>query len=160
MYMMGMIILVMSMWCGEDQTRQSLWKHFFHKHVHVSQDYYYYYFIQHNDFLKKNFIYLFIWLLWVMAHRIFNLHCGMWDLVPWPGIKPGPLHWELRVLAAGPPGKSQHNDFLTWELAGDINSKCCHRQRRTKEEKSCYDQLILLFPYPFRIQTPNLNPWK
>ena len=26
--------------------------------------------------------YLFIWLPWVMAHRIFDLHCGMWDLVP------------------------------------------------------------------------------
>ena len=22
------------------------------------------------------------------------LHCSMWDLVPWPGIKPGPLHLE------------------------------------------------------------------
>ena len=29
----------------------------------------------------------------------------MWDLVPWPGMKPRPLHLELRVLAAGPPGK-------------------------------------------------------
>ena len=31
----------------------------------------------------------------------------MWDLVPRPGTKPGPLHWEHEVLAAGPPGKSQ-----------------------------------------------------
>ena len=28
---------------------------------------------------------------------------GMWDLLP-PGINP--LHWELRVLTTGPPGKS------------------------------------------------------
>ena len=27
-------------------------------------------------------------------------------LVPRPGIEPGPLHWEHRVLATGPPGKS------------------------------------------------------
>ena len=32
----------------------------------------------------------------------------LWDLVPWPGIKPGTLYWELGVLAAGPPEKSQH----------------------------------------------------
>ena len=31
---------------------------------------------------------------------------GRWDLVPWPGIKPGPLHWEHRVLATKPPRKS------------------------------------------------------
>ena len=43
------------------------------------------------------FIHLFIWLhrvfvaacgIFVVACRIFS--CGMWDLVPWPGIKPGP----------------------------------------------------------------------
>ena len=33
------------------------------------------------------------------------LSWGMWDLIPWPGIQPGPLHWELRILASGPPGK-------------------------------------------------------
>ena len=42
----------------------------------------------------------------VVACRIFC--CSMWDLVPWPGIKPGqgPLHREPGVLATGPPGKS------------------------------------------------------
>ena len=40
--------------------------------------------------LKKNNIYLFIWLPWVLvaAHKIFS--CGMWDLVPWPWIEPRP----------------------------------------------------------------------
>ena len=45
--------------------------------------------------------------------------CDMWDLVPGPGIKPGPfalelqgsnlgpLHWNYRVLVPGPPGKTQ-----------------------------------------------------
>ena len=32
---------------------------------------------------------------------------GVWDLVSQPGIEPGPLHWELRILATGPPGKFQ-----------------------------------------------------
>ena len=41
-----------------------------------------------------------------MTHRIFYLCCGMWDLLPWPGIELDTMHWERRVLAAGPPGKS------------------------------------------------------
>ena len=47
----------------------------------------------------------FIWLCWVLAvaHRIFDLCCGMQDLVPWPGIKS--RHGELRVLATAPPGE-------------------------------------------------------
>ena len=40
-------------------------------------------------FLFKS-IYLCIWLhlVLVAANGIFILHCGMWDLVPWSGIKP------------------------------------------------------------------------
>ena len=30
----------------------------------------------------------------------------MWDLVLGSESNPGPLHWELGVLATGPPGKS------------------------------------------------------
>ena len=37
-----------------------------------------------------------------------GLKCNMGDLVSWPGIKPGPPHRELTVLAAEPPGKSPH----------------------------------------------------
>ena len=29
----------------------------------------------------------------------FFFRCSMWDLILWPGIKPGPLHWECGVLA-------------------------------------------------------------
>ena len=42
------------------------------------------------------------------ACRIFSFCCGPWDLVPWPGLNPGPLPWEHGVLATGPPGKSPH----------------------------------------------------
>ena len=48
---------------------------------------------------------IFIWLHWVLvaAQRIFlasawKLGCGIWDLVPWPGIKPEPHvleRWSL-----------------------------------------------------------------
>ena len=48
----------------------------------------------------------------VAASRIFSgreqiLGCGMWDVVPWPGVKPRPpCIGELWVLATGPPWKS------------------------------------------------------
>ena len=51
----------------------------------------------------------------VAAHRIFDLTCGMWYLVPWPGIKPGPLHWEHRVSLdhqGSPPSLFNLNDIL------------------------------------------------
>ena len=51
-------------------------------------------------FILLRFIFsLFIWLHWVLS-------CSMQDLVPDQESNPGPLHWELRVLATGPPGKS------------------------------------------------------
>ena len=50
-------------------------------------------------FFKKDYLFLFI----LSAQ---GLSCNMWDLVPWPGVEPRPLHWEHGVLATGPPGKS------------------------------------------------------
>ena len=35
-----------------------------------------------------------------------GLHGAKWDLGPWPGIEPEPLHCEGGVLTTGPPGKS------------------------------------------------------
>ena len=47
----------------------------------------------------KIYIYLFIWLFLALAAA-----CGI--KFPDQGLNPGTLHWEHRVLAAGPPGKS------------------------------------------------------
>ena len=55
---------------------------------------------------KRNIYSVYLIMVFVVAHRIFG--CSMQDLVPRPGIEPWPLHWECGVLAAGPPGKSQH----------------------------------------------------
>ena len=63
---------------------------------------------QNNFFLKlqsseKAF---FIWLHWVLAaaHRlsscnIWTLSCKMWDLAPWPRIKPGPSALRAQSLS-------------------------------------------------------------
>ena len=52
-------------------------------------------------FFKK---YLFIWVSWV-----FVAACGI--QFPDQGSNPGLLHWECRVLAMGPPGKSLFSIF-------------------------------------------------
>ena len=38
------------------------------------------------------------------ACKFFLVACGIY--FPEQGLNPGPLYWELRVLASGPPGKS------------------------------------------------------
>ena len=48
---------------------------------------------------------------WTFSCSMWTVSYDMWDRVPWPGIQPRPLHWEHRVLATGPPGKSL-TDFL------------------------------------------------
>ena len=76
--------------------------------------------LPYSDFSMKTLLALghtftsFIWLCWVLVvvQRLFscsmwNLSCGMWDLVPWPGIEPGPPalggqspnHWTKRDVA-------------------------------------------------------------
>ena len=67
-------------------------------------------------FVKKNYLFWLQWVL-VMACNIF-FSCSMWDLVPWPGSNPGPLHWELGVLATEPPGKSGELIFWMNTMAG------------------------------------------
>ena len=54
------------------------------------------------------YFYLLIWmcLVLVAALGIFDLHWGMWDLVPWPGMEPAPpaleawslSHWTIREV--------------------------------------------------------------
>ena len=94
--------------------------HHIHTHTH-----------NHSRYICVKYIYIYIsalkFLLWLCFFFIFNffvvfsylampglnwdLSCGMWDLVPWPGIEPG--HWDHGVLVTGPPGKSW---LCFWEV--------------------------------------------
>ena len=58
-----------------------------------------------------------------LHHGIFR--CCTWVLVPRPGVEPGPLHWELRVLATRPPGKfpSAFPDLSPWTALGEWGGK-------------------------------------
>ena len=60
-------------------------------------------------FFNIYLFYLFIWLFLALAAA-----CGI--KFPNQGLNPGPLHWEHRVLAAGPPGKSQESVVLMMGL--------------------------------------------
>ena len=59
-------------------------------------------------FFKK----IFIWLNQVFGH-IRTLSCGIWDLVPWLGIKPRP---PALGTCTGPPGKSLSSLFYSIDL--------------------------------------------
>ena len=52
------------------------------------------------------FFYFFFGLCWVLPAACGIFSCGMSDLIPQPGIKPGPMHWECGVLTTGLSGKS------------------------------------------------------
>ena len=43
--------------------------------------------------------YLFIWTCWVSVAAWGIFSCGMWDLVPWPGLNPGRPHSQVWSLS-------------------------------------------------------------
>ena len=46
---------------------------------------------------------IFVWLCWVLVVVCEIFSCGMWDLVPWPGIEPRPPAlgaWSLRYCTS------------------------------------------------------------
>ena len=94
-------------------------------------------FFQTPLFFKKNFFkYLFTHLaVWGLFDRqdlqpslqhARSLSCSMWDPVLWPGIEPGPLHWEHEVLDTGPPGKwwsTRHPLLFTWRRSWELSEE-------------------------------------
>ena len=64
-----------------------------------------------NLFIKTNFLFFWLHGVSVVVFRVYRwkmwtLSRRLWDLAPWLGVEPGPLHWECGVLATGSPGKS------------------------------------------------------
>ena len=59
----------------------------------------------------------------VVACRVFDLHCrceffsaACCGMVPGSGIEPESFHWEYRILATGPLGKSQEENILNKKI--------------------------------------------
>ena len=65
------------------------------------------------EFLFKKKKILFIWPIQVLvaALGIFDLRCGVRDLVPWPGIKSGPPALEAWSLSHWTTGKVTAQTF-------------------------------------------------
>ena len=87
-------------------------------------------------FLFSIFIYLTVSGLLCGTQYLFScgtwtLSWGMWDLVLWPWIEPGPLHWELSVLAIGSPGKCPRENGWYSE-AKSLKVKCKSIQESNK----------------------------
>ena len=64
-----------------------------------------------------------------------TLSCSMWNWFPDQGSNPGPLHWEHRVLATGPPGKSPGHTFKLTSLFSEMygtHEFCLSRQEKKK----------------------------
>ena len=75
-------------------------------------------------------MYVFIYLFWlrqvfVAARGVFIATCGVFSCCmrtlscgmhagssPRPGVEPGPLHWERRVLSTGPQGSPSHPSLM------------------------------------------------
>ena len=78
--------------------------------------------VVHSERGEKTLTFVFNNYLYLIA---LGLSCSMWDLVPWPGVEPGSLHWERRVLATGPPEKSWWQSLLAgkpWEAQSNSSS--------------------------------------
>ena len=79
---------------------------------------------------------------------MWTLSTSMWDPVPWPGIKPGLLHWEHRILATGPPGK-----FLDRKLTG--GSLCLVLVKIPEAEK--YQRTLGVKEAPTKVGWPTIT---
>ena len=80
--------------------------------------------------------------------------------VVWNGLVPGVYHtWDECQAQINGVKQALYKSFATLAEAQRAYSESPYKYiyGEKKEEKSSYDPLIL-FPYPFRIQTPNLNP--
>ena len=62
-----------------------------------------------------------------VARGIFDLHFGMWALVPWPGVEPRTLLWELLLLLlsrfshvclCATPQTAAHHAPRPWDSSG------------------------------------------
>ena len=73
--------------------------------------------IRSSLFFSLNIIYL----------AVPGLSCGMWHLVPQPGIRPGPPHWEYGVLGSDHQGRtairSRYRIVVSAVIDGETEAK-------------------------------------
>ena len=67
-------------------------------------------------FLKKTNSVIYLHQVLAVALRIFSLCCGLWDLVPRPGIQPGPPPLGVQSLSHWTTWKVSRHSFLMSSL--------------------------------------------
>ena len=72
------------------------------------------------DILKNT--YLFIWLHWVLVAAHVIIGCGMWDLVPRPGMEPEPTALGVWSLSHWTTGEVPPDIFICQLWVGKIHS--------------------------------------
>ena len=80
-----------------------------------------------NIYLFFN-LFILLYQVSVVAHKIFDLHCSMWDLVPGQGIESWPPALGAWSLSHGPPGEFQDGLFsfiFPVEKENCLLSGCC-----------------------------------
>ena len=95
-----------------------------------------------------------MWDLESLLQCVESFSCFMRDLLPQPGMELGPLHWERRVLATGPPGES-----LFWNLYGPADIclaplwKCgaYHGGREPGREEGCQKAAVVIVLLRWRL---------
>ena len=104
-------------------------------------------------------LHIFIYFLNIFIYECIHLFgwtrffsCGMWDLVPDHRLNPGPQHWECKVLATGPPGKSllsiYFNPFLPLWLSTSPLSPHFHLLLLKSHLLPSLNSAILIVQYP------------
>ena len=98
---------------------------------------------------------------WLLGFWPCHAACGI--LAPWPGVKPVPLQWKLRVLPTGPPGNSLGITFWVERPLTNLAEKTDFRGTRF-QWVSCPQplthppcQLLLRCSLP-RPSCPSLSP--
>ena len=104
----------------------------------------------------RNAAFLFIWLhrVLVAAFRMFS--CGMWDLVPWPGIEPGPP--ALRVCISAQHFSMNAAFQLSKLLTEGLYSFMFSAFINAHAISFIWNSSLLLFPYSSRTLDHSSRP--
>ena len=85
-----------------------------------------------------------------------GLSCGMWDLVPWPGIEPGPTVLGEWSLSYWTPAKSQDTRFIrkiilqVWQGKDGLLNRVEWTEYPYKEKKGILS-LCIINKYQFQL---------
>ena len=97
---------------------------------------------------KTLFFFNIYFYLFILLHQVFS--CGTWELVPWPGIEPGPP-----ALGAWSQGHWTTGKF--WKLYFDNNSTKLQTSVKSFNVSQCFQYSLKLIQHEMGLEL--LNQW-